>query len=608
MALATGILIVSFALQLTAAVLAVRLIRFTRARLAWTLIAAAAVLMGGRRAVSLHAALVQSPPRRPDLEAELIALAISVLMVVGLAMLGPLFRAMRHSFDSIRRSEQKYRELVDRLPLAVIETDREGRLTFANPAAHELLGFEPGELGPRWKALDFIVPRERDTASGLLALGFGGEEIPATELRVIRKDGTPVDVLASATPIFESETVVGIRGIAVDLTERRRLEGQLLQAQKMEAVGRLAGGIAHDFNNLLTVILGYGSNLLRRLEAGTSERTDVEEIVRAGNRAASLTRQLLAFGRRQVMQPRVVELEAIVLAMEGMLRRLIGEDVEMEVDLASQPWRVKADPAQIEQVVVNLAVNARDAMPRGGRLVVRTRNLTFGRFDPSRPEGLPPGDSVVLEVEDSGTGISEAVRSHLFEPFFTTKEQGKGTGLGLATVYGIVRQSGGSVAVESEPGRGTLFRVFLPRTDEEAAADDPPRPEASRADASSVSILVVEDEPQVREVAREVLAAAGYRVLTAANAEEGIETSERHDGPIHLLLSDVVMPGLSGPALAERLVGRRPELRVLLMSGHSEEMLASRGLAARGWAFLPKPWTPAALLEKVVETLRRRGL
>jgi signal transduction histidine kinase len=383
----------------------------------------------------------------------------------------------------------------------------------------------------------------------------------------------------------------------------RETEAQLRQAQKMEAVGRLAGGVAHDFNNLLTVIRGYSELLLGRLGPTDAMRKDMEEIKKAADRASGLTRQLLAFSRRQFIAAKVVDLNALVANMDGMLRRLIGEDiVELCAELDSSTGAIKADPGQVEQVIMNLVVNARDAMPTGGRLTIETRNVTIGKAVHLDAVGVAPGSYVLLVVRDNGHGMDAETQSHLFEPFFTTKEKGKGTGLGLTTVYGIVKQSGGSITVESAPGRGTTFRVYFPRVEQEVSgltgavkAIDPVR--------GRETILLVEDEPAVRGLVHETLRLHGYTVLEARHGIEALLTSAKYVGPIHLLLTDVVMPQMSGPEVAEKLLTVRPGIKVLYMSGYPDHPVFDRGGVSRETGFLPKPFSPQVMAQKVREVL-----
>jgi two-component system cell cycle sensor histidine kinase/response regulator CckA len=390
--------------------------------------------------------------------------------------------------------------------------------------------------------------------------------------------------------------------------DRRRAEAalklsekQLRQAQKMEAIGRLAGGIAHDFNNLLTAILGYSELLLAEVREGNPIRRDILEIKQAGDRAAALTRQLLAFSRQQVLEPQILDLNAVVANMQHLLRRLIGEDVDLITYPESRLGRIKADPGQLEQVVMNLALNARDAMPAGGRLTIGTANVELAGDD-ALAAGAPPGSYVRLSVSDTGTGMDAETQSRAFEPFFTTKDASKGTGLGLATVYGIVQQSHGFLLLTSEVGRGTTFRIYFPAVDAPSTAEPRPAPLAPVHESGVETILIAEDETAIRNILRTVLRRAGYRLIEAANGDEALESLREHGGCIDLLISDVVMPGLSGPDLAERVRAVQPNVRVLYLSGYSDVPIDDR-LATEATAFLPKPFTPAALTEKVRQVL-----
>jgi signal transduction histidine kinase/CheY-like chemotaxis protein len=390
--------------------------------------------------------------------------------------------------------------------------------------------------------------------------------------------------------------------VARRTAERVALEDQLLQSQKMEAVGRLAGGVAHDFNNLLTVILGYNEMLRDRIRTDGEAMEYSDEILHAAERASALTNQLLAFSRRQVAVPRVVDLNEIVLGIDKMLRRIIGEDIQLEVSLSPELPSVKVDPSHIDQVIMNLAVNSRDAMPEGGRLTIETARVELTEDYATRHIGVEAGQYVMLAVSDTGSGMDEATRARLFEPFFTTKEKGKGTGLGLSIVYGIVKQNGGEIRVYSEPGRGTAMKLYLPAV-MEAAESVAPAGESSAAGQATETILLVEDDPQVRSLTRTMLTSLGYRVLEAESADLALGITSGHEGPLDLLLTDIVMARMSGTDLARELKAARPGLRVLYMSGYTDGGVSNQGMLTAGTPFIQKPFTRATLSRTVREVL-----
>jgi signal transduction histidine kinase/ActR/RegA family two-component response regulator len=399
-----------------------------------------------------------------------------------------------------------------------------------------------------------------------------------------------------------SNLIVPVIQAAQAEQEREKLESQLRQAQKMEAVGRLAGGVAHDFNNVLMAILGYSDMVLKKLAPDDPLRGYTEQVRLAGERAAALTRQLLAFSRQQVLQPRVLDLNELVTNLSKMLRRLIGEDIKLELSLEPALGCVKADPGQFEQVILNLAVNARDAMPDGGELVIQTANVQIDETYVSAHGEVKPGPHVILAVTDTGCGMSEGVKQHIFEPFFTTKPEGKGTGLGLATVFGIVKQSEGFINVYSEVGHGTSFKIYLPRLDEPVSKRPSGKTEAAEPRGTE-TILLVEDEDAVRKLGSVCLEKLGYTVLEAGNGAEAIKLARRHAGPIHLLMTDMVMPGMNGSELAQRLKEFRPDLRVVCMSGYTDTTILHRDVLKSGAAFLQKPFSPDMLARRVREVL-----
>jgi hypothetical protein len=507
----------------------------------------------------------------------------------------------------LRDSEATYRLLFDANPHPMFVIDVE-TLDFlaANDAAVATYGFSRREF-LSMTAADIRPPEAvPDLRARLKRLGEVGSVVSVGEARHRRKDGTIFDVHVTSSALMFAGRLASL-AMAIDITERKRaaaalekLEGQLRQSQKMEAIGQLAGGIAHDFNNLLGVVIGYSELVLRDLVPGSPAARRLNEIRGAGDRAAALTKQLLAFSRRQVLQPRVIDLNAVVKEAETMLARVISENVEIETRLARDLAPVLADPGQIHQVLLNFAVNARDAMSAGGRLTLETRNVEIAAGQTAQT-AVPPGRYVALLVADTGHGMPPEVLEHMFEPFFTTKGKGHGTGLGLATVYGVIAQSGGHLEVESEVGRGTTFKVYLPVAGSAAAGGESPAAAAPRAAAETV--LLIEDAGPLREMVQEILEAEGYRVLSAEDAEKALQLAAAHQGPIALAITDVVMPGMSGPEAASRLQAVRPATRRVLLAGYTDEAIGHERILDAETHFIQKPFSADALLRKVREVL-----
>ena len=502
-------------------------------------------------------------------------------------------------------SEQRFRDLVEGLDAIVWEADAQTwQFSFVSRRAEELLGY-PIE---QWLAepafwTNRIHPDDREQVVALCLAAVAEGRDHAFEYRIVTADGRQIWVreIVHVVPGGQGQAR-RLRGLTVDITEQKRLEEQFRQSQKMEAVGRLAGGVAHDFNNLLTAITGYCEILLSEHEPQHTRRGDIEQIKCAADRASALTQQLLAFSRRQTLAPRVLGLNATVAGIDKLLRRVIGEDIDLITVLASALGHVKADPGQIEQVIMNLAINARDAMPHGGKLLIETANVELDSVYASRHIAVRPGPYVLLAISDTGSGIDAETLSHIFEPFFTTKEHGKGTGLGLSTVYGIVKQSGGNIWVYSERGYGTTFKIYLPRVAE--SVESPQARNASlRPTHGSETILLVEDDETVRTLVLTILQRKGYMVLEAQHGMEAIMIAQRHKGQIRLLITDVVMPAMSGPELARRLALVYPCMKVLYISGYTDSAIVHRGVLEADTLFLQKPFTPSDLARKVREVL-----
>lgn len=529
------------------------------------------------------------------------ALEFASLLLVGYGVLeADRLQEYQRAEVALRESQERYRLLFESSPYPLWVRDMETKKILAvNQATLDQYGYTREEF-LSLSLTDLFVPEDVPELEKFLAKPQTEDGFQVVEYwRHKKKDGTLFHIEVTAHRL-----VFGGRPAKIvlvhDITEQKKLENQLRQSQKMEAVGRLAGGVAHDFNNLLGVIIGYSEILEGSLGENIALQRKALEIKKAGNRAAALTRQLLAFSRQQVLEPRVLDLNTVVLHVEKMLRRLIGEDVALSTSLERNIWSVKADQSQIEQVIMNLAVNSRDAMPQGGKLTIETANIVVDELYARQHPGATPGAHVMLAVTDTGCGMDAETQTHMFEPFFTTKEVGKGTGLGLATVYGVVKQSNGHIFVYSEPGKGTTIKIYLPRDSARVptnAANQLP----VKSLRGSETILLVEDAESLRKLTREILESNGYTILEAANGEEAIAVSRQHRGPLQILLTDVIMPGMNGRVLAERLTVERPGMNVLFMSGYTDLAMGHQGILDEGSCLLQKPFTQEALLVKLRE-------
>ncbi|HXU19594.1 MAG TPA: PAS domain S-box protein [Verrucomicrobiae bacterium] len=538
-------------------------------------------------------------------------LNLAVRGLVGLVLLFDIYtiyqqlQIFRIRHELVRR-EELFRLISENAADMIAVVDGDGKRLYNSPAYERILGYTTEELQST-SSLDQIHPDDRNVVEEAAREARTGGVGRTIQYRMRHKNGAWHILESGASGVLNAHgQVEKLIIVNRDVTARRNLEDQFRQAQKMEAVGRLSGGMAHDFNNLLGVIIGYAEFLQEQLDPENTLRSSVDEILNAGKRAAALTRQLLAFSRQQVLDPKVIDLNGAVSDMEKLLRRLIGEDVELSTQLVSNLGRVKADQGQLEQVVMNLAVNARDAMPQGGKLIIATENMVMDEaFVRRYPYPVQPGPYVCLSVTDSGIGMDAETKARAFEPFFTTKEKGKGTGLGLSTVYGVVKQSGGYIDIISSPGAGTTFKIYLPRIDEAVNL-----PAAGQGLAGSFegkeTILLAEDEASLRRLTRTTLEQSGYKVLEAKDGVEALTVSEACDLPIDLLLTDVVMPGMGGRALAQELIRRRPEIRVVYMSGYTGQGVGTQGPIDPGSDFLPKPFTRVVLARKIREALDRR--
>ena len=527
------------------------------------------------------------------------------LVRLGPALLEALERARQR--EALREQERLLRQIIDANPSLIFVKDWNGRFVLVNQAtAHvygttvdALVGKTDGDFNRNTEEVAHFLRDDRDVMSSGQPKIIAEEPVtnPAGETRWFQTIKVPLRSPAEGTAT--------LLGVATEITERKRLEEQLLQSQKMEAVGQLAGGVAHDFNNILTAIVGYTDLLAAELGSNVRQLEDLEEIRKAARRAAALTRQLLAFSRKQVLEPRIIDVNAVVLNLDKMLRSLISENIELKTDLADNLGAARADPNQIEQVIMNLAINARDAMPDGGTVTIETGNVPLDDAYAGQHVSVIPGEYVMLAVSDTGCGMDAKTQSRIFEPFFTTKPAGRGTGLGLSTVYGIVKQTGGNIWLYSEPGKGTTFKVYLPAI--AALPEDIGKvapAEAPRRGAGTV--LVVEDDEQLRRLTHRALDAQGYTVLVADRGGTALDIARRHKGEIDLLLTDVIMPDTNGRKLAETIRAARPGMRVLYMSGYPDGAIASHGMLEPGVAYLAKPFTTEAITRRVREVLEAR--
>ncbi|MFZ5453045.1 MAG: PAS domain S-box protein [Thermodesulfobacteriota bacterium] len=500
--------------------------------------------------------------------------------------------------EALREAHQTLQALIQAAPLAILVLDPERNIRMWNPAAERMYGWKEEEVLGRFLP---IVPEDKmEESQELVQRMLAGESLHGLELRRRKKDGSLIDIAVFTAPLYDAQGQInGTMALNMDVTESKRLKEQLLQSQKMEVVGRLAGGVAHDFNNLLTAITGYSELVLNFMDEDNPLRQDVTEIRKAGDRAASLTRQLLAFSRKQVLQPKVLDLNLVVESLGKMLQRLLPSDIDLVISPEANLGRVMADPGQIEQVILNLAINARDAMPHGGRLTIATANVDLGESHARRLMNVEPGPYVLLQVSDTGCGMDPETLSHVFEPFYTTKDLGKGTGLGLSTVYGIIKQSGGHVSVHSKSEQGATFKIYLPRISDVLEPVSQTLQQSTAKYRGQETILLVEDEDGVRQLVSTVLQRHGFKVLEARHGREALDLSLKHPGPINLVLTDVVMPGMGGQELAQRLQPLYPDLKVLYMTGYAEEIQPDRSLPDQEIYFLQKPFEAHGLLRRV---------
>jgi two-component system, cell cycle sensor histidine kinase and response regulator CckA len=571
--------------------------------LSWAAIAVTLLLTAGLTSFAMG---VLSPHSVETARADLL---VAVRGLVGLVLVFDMYVVYQQlQIARMRRRLVEREEFFQLISENVVDmiavVDSNGKRVYNSPSYHRILGYGLDELGAT-SSFDQVHPDDRqivvDAAADARRTGVGRR----IEYRMRHKDGSWVYLESTASPVInakgEAENLVIVNR---DISERRRLEEQLRQSQKMDAIGRLSGGVAHDFNNLLGVIIGYAEILQEHILESDSMRAPVDQIIKAGNRASSLTKQLLAFSRQQVLEPKILLLNAVVSDTEKMLRRLIGEDIELLTSLDPTLGKIRADQGQIEQVIMNLAVNARDAMPEGGRLVIETANFEIDdKFTRRYAYPVLPGSYVLLTVSDTGIGMDTATQQRIFEPFFTTKEKGKGTGLGLSTVYGVVKQSGGYIDVVSARGKGTAFNIYLPRVGQDAVETKTLGPEHPEELRGTETILVAEDEDTLRALTRHLLELYGYRVLEACDGNQALRLSDQTVDEIHLLLTDVVMPGISGRILADQLKQKRPDVKVVFMSGYTGQRVGEKDILEPGSLFLQKPFTREGLARKIREAL-----
>lgn len=571
--------------------------------LSWAAIAVTLLLTAGLTSFALGVLHPRS------VEVERMDLVVAVRGLICLVLVFDLYVVYQQlQISRMRRRLLEREEFFQLISENVIDmiavVDPSGKRVYNSPSYQRILGYAPNELEAT-SSFEQVHPDDRqivvDAAADARRTGVGRR----IEYRMRHKDGSWVSLESTASPVVNAKgEVENLVIVNRDISERRRLEEQLRQSQKMDAIGRLSGGVAHDFNNLLGVIIGYAEILQERIPETDAMRAPVDQIIKAGNRASSLTKQLLAFSRQQVMEPKILVLNAVVSDTEKMLRRLIGEDIELLTSLDPALGKIRADQGQIEQVIMNLAVNARDAMPEGGRLVIETTNFEIDdQFARRYAYPVLPGSYVLLTVSDNGIGMDTATQQRIFEPFFTTKEKGKGTGLGLSLVYGVVKQSGGYIDVASTRGKGTTFNIYLPRVDQNAVETKTIGPDHPEELRGTETILLAEDEDTLRALTRHLLELYGYRVLEACDGNHALRLSKQTTDEIHVLLTDVVMPGVSGRVLADQLKQERPEVKVVFMSGYTGQRVGEKEILEPGSLFLQKPFTRESLARKVREAL-----